>query len=182
VVEGNLVHDLLIKDGGGIVVAGPDLPDPNLAESGHIVRSNIVFNVETRTAYQDGNGINVRRGALVYNNVSYANQHYGIRVDDKDGYGGNVKLYHNTFYGNAVDDVGLFDSAVTDIRNNLGLSASENLPATAGLFVDATSGDFHLIAGSAAVDAGQDAGVSEDIEGTKRPQGAGFDFGAYELH
>jgi parallel beta-helix repeat protein len=182
VVEHNLVHDLLIRDGGGLVVAGPDLPNPSLAESGHIVRDNIVYNVQTRTVYQDGNGINVRRGALVYNNVSYANQHYGIRIDDKDGYGGAAKVYHNTFYGNPSGDVGVFDSAVTDIRNNLGSSASSNLPATAGLFLNATSGDFHLVAGAAAIDAGQDVGVSVDIEGIGRPQGAGFDFGAYEYH
>jgi len=50
-------------------------------------------------------------------------------------------------------------------------------------FVDAAGGDFHLREGSPAIDAGLDlrgAGVAEDFAGTPRPQGAGYDLGAYE--
>lgn len=179
-VEGNLIHDLLIRDGGGITVAGPDLPDPGLTESGHVVRGNVVYNVSTRTQYQDGNGINVRRGARVVNNVSYGNEHYGIRIDDKGDLDGVVVVLHNTFFGNGTDDVGLFDDGVTDLRNNLGLTAADNLPATVDLFVDPAGGDFQLASGAAAIDAGQDVGVDVDIESTPRPQGAGYDYGAYE--
>lgn len=53
----------------------------------------------------------------------------------------------------------------------------------AGLFVGPT--DFHLVDGAAPIDAGIDAlgGVAAsaiDLEGTARPQGAGYDIGAYE--
>ena len=41
-------------------------------------------------------------------------------------------------------------------------------------------GDFHLTAGSPCIDAGIDVGVYTDIDGDERPQGAGFDMGAYE--
>ncbi|MHC4714773.1 MAG: choice-of-anchor Q domain-containing protein [Planctomycetota bacterium] len=43
-------------------------------------------------------------------------------------------------------------------------------------------GDFHLAAGSAGIDFGDDLTetVPVDIEGTKRPQGSGFDCGCYE--
>jgi hypothetical protein len=47
-------------------------------------------------------------------------------------------------------------------------------------FIDAAAGDFHLRGGSAAIDAGVEAGVTTDIEGKKRPQGAAPDIGAYE--
>ncbi len=48
-------------------------------------------------------------------------------------------------------------------------------------FVDAAQGDFSLFEGSLLVDAGQDAGITEDIVGVARPSRNGFDIGAYEL-
>ena len=41
--------------------------------------------------------------------------------------------------------------------------------------------DYHLSPGSPCVDAGTDVGVSTDIDGDERPQGAGFDMGADEV-
>jgi len=50
------------------------------------------------------------------------------------------------------------------------------------LFVDPDNGDYHLQAGSPAIDAGYDLTgmVTDDYEGNPRPQGAGYDIGAYE--
>lgn len=48
-------------------------------------------------------------------------------------------------------------------------------------FVDADNQDYHLLPESAAVDAGVDAGVTADFEGTLRPSRAGFDIGADEV-
>jgi parallel beta-helix repeat protein len=50
-------------------------------------------------------------------------------------------------------------------------------------FVDPASGDYHLHATSPAIDAGYNLGnlVINDFEGIIRPQGAGYDIGAYEL-
>lgn len=51
----------------------------------------------------------------------------------------------------------------------------------AGSFKDAVNGDFHLVAGSTAIDAGTAIlACSPDIEGVVRPQGAAYDMGAYE--
>ena len=48
-------------------------------------------------------------------------------------------------------------------------------------FVDASAGDFHLVAGSAAIDRGEPAsGVGKDIDGQTRPLGGGPDAGADE--
>jgi hypothetical protein len=47
------------------------------------------------------------------------------------------------------------------------------------LLVNPTT-DFHLRGGSPAIDAGATLSLSFDFEGTKRPQGAGYDIGAYE--
>ena len=43
-----------------------------------------------------------------------------------------------------------------------------------------TQGDFHLGAGSDAIDKGADVGLSEDLDGVSLPQGGGFDIGPYE--
>jgi len=51
----------------------------------------------------------------------------------------------------------------------------------AGSFKDAVNGDFHLVAGSTAIDAGTSIpACSPDIDGVIRPQGVAYDMGAYE--
>ncbi|NOQ22584.1 MAG: hypothetical protein GQ565_08050 [Candidatus Aegiribacteria sp.] len=46
---------------------------------------------------------------------------------------------------------------------------------------DPSNGDFHLQTSSPAIDAGSSTGApSDDFEGTSRPQGSGYDMGAYE--
>src|SRR5262249_39028457 len=62
-------------------------------------------------------------------------------------------------------------------------SESGNIPDADPLFADAAAGDFRPVAGSPAIDMGLDLsadGVSSDIDGVPRPQGAGFDIGAFE--
>jgi len=49
------------------------------------------------------------------------------------------------------------------------------------LFVDAANGNLHLQDGSPCINTGTpDGAPARDIEGTPRPQGPGFDIGAYE--
>jgi hypothetical protein len=49
------------------------------------------------------------------------------------------------------------------------------------LFVNVTGSNYHLQAGSPAKDAGVSVPVQADLDGASRPQGAGYDIGAYEL-
>ncbi len=49
-------------------------------------------------------------------------------------------------------------------------------------FADPSAWDYHLTAGSPAIDAGVNAGVTTDFEGDPRPAGAGYDLGADEYY
>jgi len=48
-------------------------------------------------------------------------------------------------------------------------------------FVNPSNNDFHLQSDSPAIDAGVNVGVYEDFDGNSRPQGSGYDIGAYEF-
>jgi parallel beta-helix repeat protein len=48
------------------------------------------------------------------------------------------------------------------------------------LFVSAAQGNFHLQAGSPAIDAGAYVGLNADLEGNPRPLGSGYDIGVFE--
>jgi hypothetical protein len=48
-------------------------------------------------------------------------------------------------------------------------------------FVHPANDDFHLGDGSRAIDNGLDGGIRLDLDGLLRPQGQGFDIGAFEF-
>ena len=180
-VEGNRVHDLTCRDGGGIVVTSSDYGAGGTWDTGHVVRGNIVWNVQTSTSYKDGNGINARRGAHVYNNVVYGNQHFGIRVDDKWGQGGLVEVHHNTMCDNGISGVAVFNDTDVDLRGNIGADEADNIACDPAAFADPSGGDYRLLpSAAAALDGAPDLDIDIDIDGAPRPAGAGFDFGAYE--
>jgi len=124
----------------------------------------------------------------IYNNIVYDNERVGICLGCW-GSGGvqNVQLVNNTTNGNQH---GIWSHRVSGVvvRNNLspdGIAggpeiADHNWTDEAG-FVNPGAGDFHLRADSPAIDMGRSEGApSTDIEGNARPQGAGYDIGAYE--
>ncbi len=75
----------------------------------------------------------------------------------------NVLPDHTLFSGNAENGI-------------LGSSPVKGSPA----FVDPAAADFHLGAGSAAIDRGVATWVTKDLDGEPRPIGLGYDIGADE--
>jgi len=75
---------------------------------------------------------------------------------------------YNLFFGNSLNIFG-------------NVSSGPNRFSGDPRFASPTAGDYHLRAGSAALDHALDLGVTTDVDGQPRPFGAGFDLGYDEL-
>lgn len=85
---------------------------------------------------------------------------------------------NNGFFGNVADN----DPLIKGINDaDLGLSGNVVMASDPLVNSAAVGGDYHLAPASEAIDAGTAAGAPDhDFDGTARPQGAGYDIGAYE--
>jgi parallel beta-helix repeat protein len=179
IAENNTIYncaDLGPATGSGIEFERRNLVEQSWnANPNHIIRGNVI-----RDCYV---GIRVGSGVQVYNNIIYNTRggRAGIVVTNPDADGYTRYLFHNTIAmtSNTISIAG----GVTDMRNNIGPTGSSNLAFSASYFVNAAAGDFHLMGGSAPIDAGRDLGgaVPVDKDGNKRPVGALPDIGAYEF-
>ncbi|HEY4238601.1 MAG TPA: choice-of-anchor Q domain-containing protein [Kofleriaceae bacterium] len=70
-------------------------------------------------------------------------------------------------------------SGCVQSNNLVGPSSVSGMPVSDPQFVDENARDYHLMSSSPAIDLST-AGPATDIEGTSRPQGSGYDLGAYE--
>lgn len=73
-------------------------------------------------------------------------------------------------------------TGTSNLFSGAGAAPSGLLASISGdpLFASLASLDLHVQAGSPAVDAGVPTGIATDQDGAPRPQGAGYDVGAYE--
>jgi hypothetical protein len=120
-------------------------------------RNNIkIFN---NTVYGNRGGINVAPTAItnieIYNNISASNSNYQLQVAST----ANITTSYNLWYGTQ------------------GTYKGTNYLTNNPLFVETT--DLHLQNLSPAIDAGT-KGPNTDKDGAPRPQGSGYDMGAYE--
>jgi hypothetical protein len=131
-------------------------------------------------------------GNMAYNNIMWSNGQGGINIQ----YGNvrNTQVYNNTIYNSSP--YGLYigsSSSNATVRNNIvyqsggiqnqgvGTVLSNDL-TTDPKFVNPAGADFHLQAGSPAINAGTAVGiVTTDFDGLPRPQDTFVDIGAYEF-
>ena len=104
----------------------------------------------------------VSKGSAHITNTIIASHTVGIQRS-----GGTVHENYNLFFGNGADRMG---------EISVGAHSVQADPR----FVNPAGGDYRLGAGSAAIDAGVNLGVTHDLAQTARPQGDGVDIGAYE--
>jgi hypothetical protein len=163
-----------------------------------IIRNNVIYN-------NAGGGINLISdpsfpgdAILVYNNTLYGNAGGGIFI----AYDSGVSSKNNLIFGNGTGNQILDSGGNTDIISDYNLLAPtcSDFPegthsicqtSTADLVANPSTGGFHLIAGSPAIDKGLDLSVlanlaaggiafNKDFDDVTRPQGSGWDIGAYE--
>ena len=105
----------------------------------------------------------------VENNIVIKSARMGIYETGKTGT--NNHFINNLTYGNATGNFVLQNGDVD--QGTMTLDPK---------FVNPSQDDFHLQSSSPAIDAGVSlADVSTDFDGTLRPQGSGYDLGAYEF-
>jgi parallel beta-helix repeat protein len=197
----NVIENNEIYDNGGYGVHAYKGGASNVSNDGIIIRNNRIYN-NGRLSSEGGSGgfgIILSGGSnnRAYNNLVYGN---GRGV----GFGGGIQIYgcdlctvyNNTVYDNASEGIAVTSSVNTTIKNNIssgnggagitdqgsGTISSNNL-SNDPKFINPWINDFRLQSGSAAIDGGSDLsaeGVTLDLLGYSRPQGSGFDLGAYE--
>jgi hypothetical protein len=121
-----------------------------------------------------GNGPGTNAYIYWWNNVIY-DSYYGAKFD-KEEISGPILVQNNIFYNSKSTDIkwGASPQGVITFDHNL---YSDTNPK----FVNPSGGDFHLQSSSPAIDAGVAIpDVDDDYDGVSRPQGAGYDIGAFE--
>lgn len=106
-----------------------------------------------------GSAIEVAQGAVNLYDSIVTNQAIGLRNT-----GGTVLQDYNLFFGDTVDTVGSVSGGTHNVSGDPKL-------------VDAAHDNYHLGAGSAAIDHAIDLGSPIDFDGDARPFGTGFDIG-----
>lgn len=151
VIRGNFVRNCFTSHGIGVFI---------FEGVGSLVYNNIV-------AHTEFHPLVTYRSATFYNNTIFALQPVAVDATTTE-----VLLKNNLFAWETEIPMQMFDADR--------VTASNNLWSDPG-FVDASALNFHLLPGSAAIDAGATLQeVTHDYDGVPRPQGSAFDIGAYE--
>jgi hypothetical protein len=123
------------------------------------VLNTTIANVRSYGIYKAAGNATVRNTIVVGSHATHAGIHNGL---------GQLTHSHNLVHGFSTPFSGTTADS-TDVQNH-------------PRFVDAANGDLHLAAGSPAINAGMDLGLSlpTDLDGNGRPSFAAFEIGAYE--
>jgi hypothetical protein len=124
-------------------------------------------------------------GTVVRNNILWSQHGFRGAMDVCAGCLAGFTSNHNLLENRFTLDGG--DSVLTLAQWRVATGQDQqskviaDASALAALFVDPAAGDYHLATGSAALDAGEPRpDLRFDLERSRRPQGPGWDAGAFE--
>jgi hypothetical protein len=160
--------------------------------SGNIIQGNsgdgVFVNGGTVNARNDiitgnGEGVHLSGGNLIARHWTLAdNYRYAVVSNGGSAVLTNTIAYHHimaAFYGpNITADHTLFYRNGAPVCQN-GATCTNDVIGDPK-FVNPAAGDYHIGPDSAAIDAGVNANVTDDIDGGPRPVGIGYDIGADE--
>jgi hypothetical protein len=181
--QGQVVSDDYTHDHGLYINNGP-----------YTIINNIFFSQPAGWNVQISPG---SHDVMIANNtmIGGANpQKHGVMI--LWGQNKNIAIQNNIFYGGWNYAIEVYDTEQTStlIDHNLVVGGRAVIPSVRGsvaqtnnrfdavdpLFVNPATNDFHLQAGSPAIDSGASVPVPTDFDGNPRPVGTAVDIGAYE--
>jgi hypothetical protein len=198
-VEGNVIYDNGRGGGSGINCDGVQNSrfQNNLLYNNHASgislyridggggsTNNVVVNNTILVASDGRWGINIRDGSTgnrLFNNIVYNSHSFRGSISvGADSLAGLVSDY-NVLMDRFTTNDGSTRLTLAQWRSATGQDAHSVLSTPTALFVNPAGNDYHLKAGSPAIDAGtSQLAPVVDLEGRARPSGAGWDVGAYE--
>jgi len=125
---------------------------------------------------------------IIINNTFYGNGSagwgVGISVENSDADNLTIRnniLSQNLFAQILVEEVGTGLQVDHNVFHGTGTPYGSDYVTDDPALVNPSGGDFHLQSTSPAIDTGSSSGApSDDFEGNPRPNGSGYDMGAYE--
>jgi predicted outer membrane repeat protein len=171
--------------GGGIYANAGSLDVENTLFANNLIENNAAFPLSGSAAYVTGTG-NSRLAFNTFVNTAF-NSVSAVAL------GPTTPVVNNIFssYGVGIEQL---PAGVGDVFEHFNLWHNVSLTSTAGvqhgltaiigdpLFINPAAGDFHVQAGSPAVNAGTDVSVAIDFDGDVRPSGAAPDIGFDEVN
>lgn len=124
----------------------------------------------------------------IINNTFYGNgsQGWGVGISLENPDADNITIRNNILSQNQYAQI-LVEESGTGLEVDHNLFFGTGTPYGSGYLTenpdleDPSNGDMHLQSSSPAIDTGSSEGApADDFEGNARPQGAGYDMGAYE--
>jgi parallel beta-helix repeat protein len=201
IVEGNIIHDNGYGGGSAINMDG--------VQDSEIFNNLIYNNHATGIAMYQIDGGDASKNNKVYNNTVIQPSDGRWCMISVDGSTGNtlynnILINHHSFRGSIALDAASMNGFVSDYNilvnrlsdddgnSNMTLSQWQTMgydlhsmiaDPESQIFVDYPNSNFHLLQNAQAVNAGTNLvlpTVFEDLDNISRPQGSGFDIGAYE--